>query len=54
MIALGIIGFIIVTIIIGLCVAEIKAEGNDAIATVFLILGVIGLLFIIKYVMLNI
>lgn len=44
---IGFIGFIIVTIIIGLCVAEIKAEGNDAIATVFLILGVIGLLFIL-------
>lgn len=50
MIILGFIGFIIVTIIIGLCVAEIKAEGNDAIATVFLILGIIGLLFIIAYI----
>lgn len=49
MTALGIIGFIIVTIIIGLCVVEIKAEGNDAVATVFLILGVIGLLFILIY-----
>lgn len=49
MIALGIIGFIIVTIIIGLCVTEIKAEGNAAVATVFLILGVIGLLFILIY-----
>ena len=49
MIALEIIDFIIVTIILGLCITEIKAKGNDAIATVFLILGVIGLLFILIY-----
>lgn len=41
------IGFIIVTIVIGLCVSEIKSEGNDALATVLLIIAAIGALLII-------
>lgn len=49
MIALGIIGFIMITIIIGLCVVEINAEGNNTVAIILSILGSIGLLFILIY-----
>ena len=45
--ALAIIGFIIVTIVIVLCVIEIKEEGNIVLSKVLLIIAIIGLLFII-------
>lgn len=45
--ALAIIGFIIVTIVIVLCVIEIKEEGNIILSKVLLIIAIIGLLFII-------
>lgn len=45
--ALAIIGFIIVTIVIVLCVIEIKEEGNIILSKVLLINAIIGLLFII-------
>jgi hypothetical protein len=45
--ALAIIGFIIVTIVIVLCVIEIKEEGNIVLSKVLLIIVIIGLLFII-------
>ena len=44
--ALAIIGFIIVTIVIVLCVIEIKEEGNIVLSKVLLIIAIIGLLFI--------
>lgn len=44
---LAIIGFIIVTIVIVLCVIEIKEEGNIVLSKVLLIIAIIGLLFII-------
>ena len=44
--ALAIIGFIIVTAVIGLCVSEIKEKGNIILAKVLLIIAIIGLLFI--------
>lgn len=47
---LAVIGLAIVTIIIGLCVTEIKVEGNAALSNVLLIIAVIGLLFIIAYI----
>lgn len=43
---LAIIGFIIVTAVIGLCVSEIKEKGNIILAKVLLIIAIIGLLFI--------
>lgn len=45
--ALAIIGFIIVTIVIVLCVIEIKEEDNIVLSKVLLIIAIIGLLFII-------
>lgn len=45
--ALAIISFIIVTIVIVLCVIEIKEEGNIVLSKVLLIIAIIGLLFII-------
>ena len=45
--ALAIIGFIIVTIVIVLCVIEIKEEGNIVLSKVLLIIAIIGLLVII-------
>ena len=45
--ALAIIGFIIVTIVIVLCVIEIKEEGNIVLSKLLLIIAIIGLLFII-------
>lgn len=45
--ALAIIGFIIVTIVIVLCVIEIKEEGNIVLSKVLLIIAIIWLLFII-------
>lgn len=45
--ALAIIGFIIVTIVIVLCVIEIKEEGDIVLSKVLLIIAIIGLLFII-------
>lgn len=45
--ALAIIGFIIVTTVIVLCVIEIKEEGNIVLSKVLLIIAIIGLLFII-------
>ena len=45
--ALAINGFIIVTIVIVLCVIEIKEEGNIVLSKVLLIIAIIGLLFII-------
>lgn len=45
--ALAIIGFIIVTIVIVLCVIEIKEEGNIVLSKVLLIIAIIELLFII-------
>lgn len=45
--ALAIIGFIIVTTVIVLCVIEIKEEGNIVLSKSFLIIAIIGLLFII-------
>lgn len=48
--ALAIIGFIIVTIVIVLCVIEIKEEGNIVLSKVLLIIAVIGLLFIMAYI----
>ena len=45
--ALAIIGFIIVTTVIVLCVIEIKEEGNIVLSKSLLIIAIIGLLFII-------
>ena len=45
--ALAIIGFIIVTTVIVLCVIEIKEEGNIVLSKLLLIIAIIGLLFII-------
>lgn len=45
--ALAIIGFIIVTTVIVLCVIEIKEEGNIVLSKLLLIIATIGLLFII-------
>ena len=44
---LAIIGFIIVTTVIVLCVIEIKEEGNIVLSKSLLIIAIIGLLFII-------
>lgn len=44
---LAIIGFIIVTTVIVLCVIEIKEEGNIVLSKLLLIIAIIGLLFII-------
>lgn len=47
---LAIIGFTIVTTVIGLCVTEIKAEGNATLSNIFLFISVIGLLLIFIYI----
>lgn len=50
MIVLAIFGLIIVTIVIGLFVTEINAEGNTELSIVLLITATIGLLLIILYI----
>ena len=50
MIILAIIGLTIVTIVIGLCVTEIKVEGNATLSNILLIIAVIGLLLIMIYI----
>nr|UWI03868.1 MAG: hypothetical protein [Bacteriophage sp.] len=50
MIILAIIGLTIVTIVMGLCVTEINAEGNKELSIVLLIVETIGLLLIIAYI----
>lgn len=43
-------GFILVIFVIGACTSEIRYEGNKALSNVFLVIAVIGLLFIIAYI----
>ena len=50
MLVLVIFGLTIVTIVIGLCVTEINAEGNTELSIVLLIAATIGLLLIIVYI----
>lgn len=50
MIILAIIGLTIVTIVIGLCVTEIKVGGNATLSNILLIIAVIGLLLIMIYI----
>ena len=50
MIILAIIGFTIVTIVIGLCVTEIKVEGKATLSNILLIIAFIGLLLIMIYI----
>lgn len=50
MIVLAIFGLTIVTIVMGLCVTEINAEGNKELSIVLLIVETIGLLLIIAYI----
>lgn len=50
MLVLVIFGLTIVTIVIGLCVTEINAEGNTGLSIVLLITATIGLLLIIVYI----
>lgn len=50
MIVLAIFGLTIVTIVIGLFVTEINAEGNTELSIVLLITATIGLLLIIVYI----
>lgn len=50
MILLAIFGLAIVTIVMGLCVTEINAEGNKELSIVLLIVETMGLLLIIAYI----
>lgn len=50
MMILAVIGFTIVTVVIGLCLVEISAKDNKALSIVFLIIATIGLLCIILYI----
>ena len=50
MFILGLIGFIIVVTVIGICINIIKEEGNTGSAIVLLIIAVIGLLLMMAYI----
>ncbi len=50
MIELALIGFIVIFIVIAICTAKIKEDGNGFFAVVLLILAFIGLVFICVYI----